>query len=134
MNPRVLSVSEPEELDGILARGRRRAAHVALALDCLEAAERAQWEKRINRHYGACGCGSGALALVLALVAGAVVVGTHPELVSAHPVWLAALAPLVLLAALGTGKAVGLRLARLRLEHTVALLRQRLGSRPIASE
>jgi hypothetical protein len=134
MSPRVLRVTEPAKLDWILARGRRRAAHVALELDALDVAERVQWEKRINRDYRACGCGSGALALVLALVGGAGAAVAHPELVFAHPVWLAVLAPLVLLAALGTGKAVGLRLARLQLERTVALLRQRLTSRPAAIE
>lgn len=128
MHARVLSVTGPEQLDRILARGRRRAAHVELRLDGLSVAERAQWEKRINRDYRACGCGSGALALVLALTVGGIAAAAHPERVMAHWGWLVVLAPLVLLAALGTGKAIGLRLARGRLERTVVLLRQRLTS------
>jgi len=128
MNTNAIRVHRPDELDLILAADRKRSGQVVLALESLEPYERADWEKRINRYFRACGCGSAAGGLTLAFLVGAALAVTYYDLLLQRPLVVVGLALLMLLAALGLGKTFGLWVARLRLRSTVASLRRRLAA------
>ncbi len=130
MSGEVLSVRSASELDAVTrARPglRRPRGRVALEIPALEAAERARWERRVNRHYRACGCEAGAVLTVLAALAYGVYLLRFGGLSARAPLMVAALGIAVVLAAAVVGKGLGLLYARLRLLGLVAALRRRLG-------
>jgi len=128
VNPNVVNVTTADDLERILAADRRHAHRVVLALDALAPEERIAWERRINSNFRACGCGSAALALVAAFLVGGAVAVFHHELLTQRPLVVSAVGLLMLLAALGLGKAAGLWIARVRLRSAVASLQRRIVS------
>jgi hypothetical protein len=126
MPSNVINVTASDDLGQILSADRRHARRVVLALDSLESTERARWEARINKHYRACGCGSAALALVATLLLGGAALALYRDLLMQRPFLAGGLGLAALIASLGTGKAFGLWIARLRLRSTVSSLQQRL--------
>ncbi len=119
----MLVVETLTDLDRILERRTRDRSRVVLELPSMERTERDVWERRINRHYRACGCETGAVALAIAAASIAVLAATNQEQALERPAYWAGLAVILLCTALATGKAVGLWISRLQLKSTIQELR-----------
>jgi hypothetical protein len=128
MDGPMLIVRTAEDLDRLLSADRRRVRRLALALESLNPEDQASWERRLNRHYRACGCEGGAVALVVTLLGASVLAFRYHDLLGEHPFVAGGGILLALLIATGLGKAVGLAIARRRLEGAVVSLRRRLAA------
>ena len=108
---------------------RRRAAPIArieVRTPGLPEADCASYEKRLNRHYFACGCGEASVAGIAGVVAAALWVGAAvdgwADLSWHHPLLVVA----AFFIATGIGKFAGRLVSQHRLAHTVAALRSEL--------
>jgi hypothetical protein len=125
---RTLVVTRPADLRALVS-GRRpgpRPSRLVLELPGVEGPEKARLERRLSRYYFACGCETAAVATFLALLG---LAATTFRTGLSGVTWRGALfGAAIVLAAAGTGKAVGRGFARWRLRRAVADLQHRLGA------
>ena len=121
-------LTNPADLRVLASRrpARPRPTRLVLELPGVEGEEKIVLERRLNRHYFACGCEVGAVFAFAALLGLAV---TMYRAGLSSLTWRDALvAAAIVLAAAGFGKGLGLSLARWRLRRVVADLERRLGA------
>lgn len=119
-------ISEPADLSRIRTSTFLPGRSLHLRLQGLDPNEARAWEKRLNRHYGTCGCGTSAAFLSVALCGSLFVLATRPGGLLAAGAGDLGLAAIVVLSAGIVGKLVGMAVARVRLHITLRALRRRL--------
>src|SRR5947207_4260196 len=113
----IRDVAELESLWTVLLSSREKRL-VSVDLPALSPVEAESWRRRINRDAFACGCGTAAGALVLALLTVLTVGEVRADQFFRTPARWSIVGAGFVLACTLVGKAIGIRLASLRLRRT----------------